>query len=131
MARPRKEIDGEQVFKLAQLGCSYREIAAKFGVDEKTVRNRFSAEKELGDASGITAIRRWQMKRAQAGSDRMLEVLGKNRLGQTDKTEIHQSAQLSLGPTPELEAALAAYGYVRTGTTMGSTEPGTLCDTGE
>ncbi len=93
MARPLKEIDGEQVFKLAQLGCSYREIASKFGVDEKTVRNRFSAEKELGDACGKTAIRRWQMKRARDGSDTMLALLGKARLGQTERVDVTSGNQ--------------------------------------
>ena len=93
MGRPRKKIDGEQVYKLAQLGCSYREIAGKFGVDEKTIRNRFSAEKELGDSSGNIAIRRWQMKRARAGSDAMLTLLGKARLGQTDRVDVTSNGQ--------------------------------------
>jgi hypothetical protein len=88
MARPRKEIDAEQVYKLAQLGCSYREIAATFGVDHKTVMNRFSPEKELGEARGNIAIRRWQMRRAKGGSDAMLALLGKSRLGQTDRVDV-------------------------------------------
>ena len=88
MGRPRKEIDAEQVYKLAQLGCSYREIAGKFGVDEKTVRNNYSAQKELGESGGNIAIRRWQMRRAKAGSDAMLTLLGKARLGQTERVDI-------------------------------------------
>ncbi len=93
MGRPLKQIDAEQVYKLAQLGCSYREIAGKFGVDEKTIRNRFSAEKELGDSSGNIAIRRWQMRRAKNGSDAMLTLLGKARLGQTERVDVTSNGQ--------------------------------------
>ncbi len=93
MGRPLAQIDAEQVFKLAQLGCTYKEIGQKFGVDESTVRKRFSVEKELGDASGKTAIRRWQMKRAKAGSDNMLALLGKARLGQTERLDLTSDGQ--------------------------------------
>lgn len=93
MARPHKEIDGEQVYKLAQLGASYRQIAAKFGVDEKTIRNRFSAEKELGEGSGDIAILRWQMKSAKKGNVAMQIHLGMSRLGQKTKVDVTTDGQ--------------------------------------
>ena len=85
MPRKLADIDGEQVRKLAVLGCTYREIGAWFGVDEKTIRNRFSAEKEQGEENGKMSLRRRQWKRAMEGSDTMLIHLGKFRLGQVEK----------------------------------------------
>ena len=85
MGRPLKDIDPVQVRKLAMLGCSNREIAKLVGCDEGTIRNRFSAEVELGEARGKMRIRYRQFKRAMDGSDTMLIHLGKNRLGQSDK----------------------------------------------
>lgn len=87
MPRQPADIDGEQVRKLAAFGCTYREIGAWFNVDEKTIRNRFSAEKEQGEENGKMSLRRRQWKRAMEGSDTMLIHLGKNRLGQSDKVE--------------------------------------------
>ena len=88
MPRKLANIDGDQVRRLATLGCTYREIGAWFGVDESTVRKRFSAEKEQGEENGKTKLRWRQFKRAMEGSDTMLIHLGKHRLGQTDKQEI-------------------------------------------
>ncbi len=94
MSRPLADIDGEQVRKLAALGATYKEIGAFFGVSEKTIWNRFSAEKQQGEASGNLSLRRRQWKRAMEGSDVMLIHLGKNRLGQAEKQEISGSMKL-------------------------------------
>lgn len=96
MGRPLKPIDGEQVFKLAQLGCSYREIASKFDCDESLVRRRFSAEKERGAGCGDIAIRRWQMRRAAKGSDKMLIHLGMSRLDQSQKVDVNATGGITI-----------------------------------
>jgi hypothetical protein len=88
MGRPRKEIDGVQVRKLATIGCTQVDIAEYFGVDEKTIRNRFSEDFSLGKADGKYSLRRMQWKQAAGGSDKMLIHLGKVYLGQTDKLDI-------------------------------------------
>lgn len=93
MPRKPADIDGEQVRKLAAMGCTYREIGAWFGVDEKTIRNRFSAEKEQGEENGKLSLRRRQWKRAMEGSDTMLIHLGKQYLGQSDKAEVKQTGE--------------------------------------
>jgi len=90
MPRHLANIDGEEVRRLASFGCTYKEIGAWFGVDESTVRKRFSLEKEQGEENGKTSLRRRQWKRAMEGSDVMLIHLGKHRLGQTDRIQIEQ-----------------------------------------
>lgn len=87
MGRPLKPIDGEQVYKLAKLGCTQVDIAEFFGVDEKTIRNRFSDEFRQGKEQGKISLRHLQWKRAREGSDRMLIHLGQNILGQSQKVE--------------------------------------------
>lgn len=88
MARPRKDIDADEVFKLAKRGCTQKEIAAHFGVAQSTISERFRSEFELGSAQSITSLRSWQFKRAYNGSDTMLIHLGKVYLNQTDKLDI-------------------------------------------
>jgi hypothetical protein len=85
MGRPLKPIDGEQVYRLARLGCTQVDIAEFFGVDEKTIRNRFSEEFRQGKEQGKISLRHLQWKRARAGSDAILIHLGKHMLNQGDK----------------------------------------------
>ncbi len=88
MARPLKQIDAEQVFKLAQLGCTMEEIGDYLGCDKATICRRFSTDFELGKASCKTSIRRWQIKKGRAGCTTMLIHLGKTYLGQTDRVDV-------------------------------------------
>ena len=88
MGRPLKEIDGDEVYKLAKIGCTQVDIAEFFGCDEKTIRNRFSDEFRQGKEQGKISLRRYQWKRARAGSDQMLIHLGKSYLGQTDRVDV-------------------------------------------
>jgi len=88
MARPLKQIDGEQVFKLARLGCTQEEIGDFFGCDAATISRRFASEFQLGKTECKTSIRRWQMKKGHAGCTTMLIHLGKTYLGQSDKLDL-------------------------------------------
>jgi hypothetical protein len=88
MARPRKPVDGDQVWRLASLGHTLRDIGRYFDVDEKTIRNRFSDEYRGGIAELKCALRVAQWKRAMAGSDTMLIWLGKCMLGQGTRTSV-------------------------------------------
>ena len=89
MARPKLEINPDEVFKLASLQCTLREIASFFDCDEKTIRTRFPAEIAKGKEIGKISIRRAQFKRAvDAGSDTMLIWLGKQYLGQREPRDI-------------------------------------------
>ena len=88
MARPLKEIDGEQVFKLAKLGCTQAEIGEFFGCADTTISGRFREEFQLGKAASRISLRRMQFKKAHAGCTTMLIHLGKQWLGQAEQLNI-------------------------------------------
>lgn len=90
MGRPKKDIDAEQVRKLAAIDCSYAEIAAVVGCDPKTLTNRFSQVIKEGREQGCSSLKRKQFEVAMAGNPTMLIWLGKQRLGQRD----HQSLDI-------------------------------------
>ena len=83
--RPKLDIDSEQVEKLAQIQCTNVEIAAFFGCDESTIRDRFPEQLKKGREAGKISLRRKQFQVAQGGNVSMLIWLGKQYLGQTDK----------------------------------------------
>ncbi len=88
MGRPRKDIDGVQVRRLAALGCTQQDVAEYFGVDQSTISHRFSSDFALGNADGKYSLRRMQWKAAASGSEKMLIHLGKVYLGQSDRVDI-------------------------------------------
>lgn len=87
MGRPLLPLDAEQVYKLARLGCTLEEIADILGCNRQTITNRFSQEVANARATLKSSLRRAQLKRAiRDRSDSMLIHLGKNMLGQGDKS---------------------------------------------
>jgi hypothetical protein len=91
---PRKPIDHNLVRRLAGIGCTVDEIAVACGVSIRCMFKRIEAEPELaeaieeGRATGKATLRRLQWQGARAGNATMLIWLGKQLLGQRDKTEI-------------------------------------------
>ena len=88
MGRPKTEIDGEQVRKLAALHCSVSEIGDILGCGRDTIYRRFKDELDQGRAEGRMRLRNMQFKSASNGSAAMLIWLGKQILGQKDQQEI-------------------------------------------
>jgi hypothetical protein len=88
MARPRKEIDAEQVFRMAKRGCTQSEIAGHFGVSQSTISGRFRSEFELGSAESKTSLRALQFRRAAKGDTKMLIHLGMVYLGQKQAVDV-------------------------------------------
>jgi hypothetical protein len=88
MARPRKEIDPEQVRKLAAINCSYAEIASIIGCNSSTLTRRYSQVIEKGRHEGVASLKRKQFELAMAGNVTMLIWVGKQIAGQSDKQEI-------------------------------------------
>jgi hypothetical protein len=95
MARPRKEIDFDQLKKLCSIYCTKDEICSFFEIDEKTLSERvwekygegFSDYYKKASAHGSASLRRKQFEMALGGNITMLIWLGKNVLKQTDRVE--------------------------------------------
>ena len=88
MARPRKPIDEEKLFLLASLGLTTAEIAAVLECSPDTLERNYAEEMAEGKSKCKASLRRKQYELAMAGNPTMLIWLGKNMLGQSDKTEV-------------------------------------------
>lgn len=88
MGRPKIPIDEQQVRALASIQCTYPEMSAVLGASEDTLRARFSGIIKEGKAGGHMSLRRLQWAKAKEGSVAMLIWLGKQWLGQRDRSEI-------------------------------------------
>lgn len=94
MATPRVEIDAEGVRRLAQIGCTIREIAHFYGCGHATLERRLQFEPEFreafdnGQANLKVGLRKKQVEQALSGNTTMLIWLGKQMLGQSDKAEL-------------------------------------------
>ena len=94
MARPKKyNIDTEKLEQLASFGCTNIELASFFGCTESLLRKSYSEFLTKGREKGKIRLRQAQWKSA-LGSEKhppnvtMLIWLGKQVLGQTDKSEV-------------------------------------------
>jgi hypothetical protein len=92
--RPRAEIDLDMVRNAAGIGCTVNEIAAVLGVTRSTLYKYMALNPAVQDAidegrdKGAATLRRQQWHKAHAGSDTMLIWLGKQMLGQRDRSEV-------------------------------------------
>lgn len=83
MARPKKNIDKEQVAKLAALNCTFEEIAAYFDVDKSTISRRFATDIKKGREIGKISLRRNQFNLSKTNPG-MAIFLGKVILNQKE-----------------------------------------------
>lgn len=81
-------VDMAEVGKLAAIMCTQEEIAAVLGCSVRTLRRQpdFEAVMQTGRDEGKASLRRRQWAKAQEGHPTMLIWMGKQILGQTDKT---------------------------------------------
>lgn len=113
LGRPKKtfsERDIEQIKTLARCHCPDSEIAAFMGVSERTIQNHFCALLKEQREAGKANIRAMQYKMAMNGDRAMLIWIGKQILGQRERTEIDitklpdellaQEAERRVGPPP-------------------------------
>lgn len=82
--RKKQIVVPKDVYELAAIGSTDREIAAWFGVDEQTLRYNFKDILAKGREDLKQSLRHAQLKLALSGNAVMLIWLGKNILGQTD-----------------------------------------------
>ena len=84
MARPKLEIDADQVKKLAAIQCTMTEIACVMGCSVDTLERRFADTIKEGREQGKMSLRRKQYEVAMGGHVSMLIWLGKQHLNQSD-----------------------------------------------
>jgi len=87
MARPLKKVDNEAIKKLAQLHCTYDEIAEFCDVSTKTLQRNYVHLIKKGREMGRISLRRAQFEKALGGNVVMQIWLGKQHLDQRDKIE--------------------------------------------
>lgn len=87
MGRPRKQIDPEQVLKLARLHCTCAEIGSVLGCAGDLIEKRFAEVVRKGRDQGCQRLRLLQWRAAEKGNVAILIWLGKQVLGQTEKVE--------------------------------------------
>jgi len=98
-------VNWEQVEKLLQIQCTRDEIASVMNMDSKTLVKHIKDEKDLTfeeyknlhSGLGKANLRKQQMAAAEKGNTGMLIWLGKQYLGQAEKSEIAISDQKSDG----------------------------------
>lgn len=98
--RPPIPIDMEELEKLAAMQCTASEIAAWFNCTRETIQRRLNKPEyrdtlEKGRGKGMVSLRRTQFRLAETNAG-MAIFLGKNYLGQSDKTETVHSGSLDL-----------------------------------
>lgn len=94
--RPKKEITEEEFKKLCSLQCTIEEIAGWFNCHEDTIRNyckrtydkTFQEVYSEFSVAGKISLRRTQFKIAEGGNATMAIWLGKQMLGQTDRSDV-------------------------------------------
>jgi hypothetical protein len=74
----------DEVYYLASIGCTIREMAKWFGVSESTMKYNFSDYIEKAHEETKQKLRQAQVKVALGGNVTMLIFLGKQYLGQSD-----------------------------------------------
>ena len=87
VGRPKKyNIDTHQIEQLAGFGCSNTEMASFFGCSPDLLEKSYSEYLSKGRDSGKIRLRQYQWASAKKGNVAMLIWLGKQILGQTEKT---------------------------------------------
>ena len=104
--RPKREIDWAKVEGLARFHCTPEEIANFMEIPPRTLtgRDEFSQIYKKGIDAGKMSLRRWQFKSAENGNVTMQIWLGKQLLGQTDKSDCNLKVTKNLkytGKDPE------------------------------
>jgi len=83
----KKVVSPEDVYKLAALGMSNREIARWFDIDHQVVNYNFQTIIDKGREDMKTSLRRAMLKNAMAGNAALQIFLAKNLLGMSDNPQ--------------------------------------------
>ena len=92
--RPLLKIDPQQVFRLAHIHCTIKEIASVLDCSIDTIQERFSDVLHKGWDDGQMSMKRKMHEIAMAGDTKMLIWLSKQRLGYKD-TQPEDATQIN------------------------------------
>jgi len=85
IGRDKKVVPPDEVQKLAALGCSNRDIANFFGIEESNVSRHFAAFLTKGREDLKIALRRAMLNNACQNNNAAVQIfLAKNLLGMSD-----------------------------------------------
>lgn len=88
MARPKLDLDEEQIKRLASIQCTQEEIALIMKCSVDTIHRRYADAIKEGQATGKTSLRRHMWKKVQEGNVTMMIWLSKQYLGMSEKREV-------------------------------------------
>lgn len=91
--RPPKQIDENEVYKLAQLWCTHEEIAAHVDCSVDTLDRHFAEIIKKGKEEGKASLRRMQWRSALDGNVSMQIWLGKVILKQKEEVNVDSSVK--------------------------------------
>ena len=93
--RPKKyDIDKDKVEQLDSFGCTNTEIASFFGCTEHIIRKSYAENLTKGRDKGKIRLRQMQWQAADKGNVAMLIWVGKQILGQAEKSEVKWENQV-------------------------------------
>lgn len=81
-------IDEELLTRLANIQCTYTELAAIFNCSEDTLQRRYAAIIKKGQEEGKSSLRRLQFRLANEGNASMAMFLGKIYLDQREGNQV-------------------------------------------
>ena len=84
VGREKRVVPPDEVYKLAELGCTNKEIAEWFMIKEDTLNYNFCDYLTKARAGMKRRLRAMQIKTALSGNATLLIWLGKQYLGQSD-----------------------------------------------
>lgn len=99
MGRPRLQLDIGKIELAASYGLTVPEIALLMGCGDSILYEQYVEYMDRGRANLCQSLKRKQVEVALAGNTTMLMWLGKQYLGQSDKTEVKQQTTGSLNLT--------------------------------
>ena len=114
LGRPLIEIDWAQFDKLCQVQATLAEISGWFDCSEDTIERAVKREHDMlfadyfkkKSAGGKVSLRRKQYQSALGGSVPMMIWLGKQHLGQKDRTEVDTNVKFEGMTDSKLEERL-------------------------
>lgn len=98
-----KNIDIEEVQKLAAMQCTTEEIAAFFDVSSDTIERNFAAIIKKGRAKGRMSMKRQLFQKVQQGDLGALIWWGKQFAGMAEKTDTRTRMQIEQLSDEELD----------------------------